>query len=362
MVLRAAPLVFSLTGVFVIENHCGGIAVDHAHLAHHFLRQGYYERALQEAERARREESVATRPRLLAALAHLGLEDVESAVEQMQGAIRIAPDNPRLFATLREICLQENRLDLARDVLRELRADFPDNWHVRAGLGWAYRGLDEEGAALELLEEAISPADNIDSGARDFALVQLGRIYLRQERFEDCAAVLQKALPGEDEEYTLLLLGECRLRQGLEEKAGLRFEEAMAASHAPAATASHIAMAYYGIGARQRAIEYYERSLRKEETPLTLNNLAWLYAEEGVQLERALDLSLRAVKSAPDNVVFLDTYAELLFLLGQRQRAIALMELALVMELPGGEQYDYLLAQLEKFRGGAAMPVLPETP
>ena len=360
--LRAAPLVFSLTGVFVIENHCAGTAVDHELLARHFLEQGYYERALVEAERARREESGATAPRLLAALAHLGLEDVESAVEQLRGAIRIEPDNPRLFATLREICLQEDRLDLSRDVLKDLREEFPDNWHVRAGLGWAYRELDDEEAALELLELAIAPSDSIDSGARGFALVQLGRIYLRQERFEDCAAVLQKGLPGEDEEYALLLLGECRLRQGLEEKAGLRFEEALAASEAPPATASHIAMNYYRIGARQRAIEYYERSLRGEETPLTLNNLAWLYGEEGVQLERALDLSLRAVKSDPDNVVFLDTYAELLFLLGQRQRAIALMELALELEAPGGEQYDYLLGQLGKFRGVAAVSGLPEAP
>ena len=301
-------------------------------------------------------------PRLLAALAHLGLEDVESAVEQLQGAIRIEPDNPRLFATLREICLQEDRLDLSRDVLKDLRAEFPDNWHVRAGLGWAYRELGEEEAALELLEQAIAPSDSIDGGARGFALVQLGRIYLRQERFEDCAAVLQKGLPGEDEEYALLLLGECRLRQGLEKKAGLRFEEALDASEAPAATASRIAMIYYGTGERQRAIEYYERSLRGEETPLTLNNLAWLYAEEGVQLERALDLSLRAVKRDPDNVVFLDTYAELLFLLGQRQRAIALMELALELEPPGGEQYDYLMGQLGKFRGVAAVSGMPEAP
>ena len=118
-------------------------------------------------------------------------------------------------------------------------------------------------------------------------------------------------------------------------------------------------MVYYGIGARQRAIEYYERSLRGEETPLTLNNLAWLYAEEGVQLERALDLSLRAVKSDPDNVVFLDTYAELLFLLGQPRRAIAMMELALELEAPGGEQYDYLLGQLGKFGGATEVSVLP---
>ena len=115
-------------------------------------------------------------------------------------------------------------------------------------------------------------------------------------------------------------------------------------------------------GGRQGAIEYYERSLLREETPLTLNNLAWLYAEEGVQLERALDLSLRAVKSDPENVVYLDTYAELLYLLGQGGRAVALMELALEMEPPGGEQHRYLIGQLEKFRGAAVVRVLPETP
>ena len=87
-----------------------------------------------------------------------------------------------------------------------------------------------------------------------------------------------------------------------------------------------------------------------EKSPIILNNLAWTYAEKGVQLDRALELSLRAVKSNAENVVYLDTYAELLFLSQDYKRAIAIIEQALEIEPPGGEHYDYLQRQLEKFR------------
>ncbi len=78
---------------------------------------------------------------------------------------------------------------------------------------------------------------------------------------------------------------------------------------------------------------------------MVLNNLAWTYAEEGVELDRAEKLSRDAVKSEADNVVYLDTYAEVLHLQGQHRRAMAIIALAIELEPEDGEQYDEDLRQ-----------------
>ena len=343
---------FSLVGVFVLENHCGNISIDHEKLALYLLENKHYERALIEAERAKREQNSASDPRVILALVHLGMGNIESAVDELQDAIRTNPNNQRLFETLREICLHEKRFDLAQNAFQNLIKDFPENSHIRTGLAWTYNKLEEYESALELLEDVIAQSDSLDTNVHHFALVQLGKIYLRQERFEQSVAVLDDALEliGDDV-LILLLLGECRLRQGYEETAQKRFDDAITISTNPASTTSHIAQLYYGAGFDSQAIAYYERAVMNgEESPIILNNLAWTYAEKGVQLDRALELSLRAVKSNAENVVYLDTYAELLFLSQDYNRAIALIEQALEIEPPDGQHYDYLQRQLEKFR------------
>ena len=82
----------------------------------------------------------------------------------------------------------------------------------------------------------------------------------------------------------------------------------------------------------KRAIEYYQRALsRAPRAPLILNNLAWTYAEEGMRLHYALELSLQAVKIEADSPVYLDTYAELLHRLGRHQHAIAVIGQARIL-------------------------------
>ena len=355
------PLLLSLVGVFVVENHCGRTPLDHQRLALHFLERGLYERALTEAHRARREDSSNSVARMVAALAHLGLQNVERAVAELAVAIRLDPDNPRLYATLREICLKEARLDLARDMLEGLFADLPDNWHVRAGLAWAYQGLNADESALRLLEGAVDPQEDLDGDVRRFALVQLGRIYQRQNRPDEAVAVLEEALlDNPDDIFLLLLLGECHLIRGDEALADQRFDAAVRGSGDMTSTATQVAQLYYNTGRRQRAILYYERALEGEASALVLNNLAWAYAEEGgTRIEKAIELSLRAVKSEADNVVYLDTYAELLYLQQRYQHAVALMRRALELEPEGGQHRVYLQGQLEKFRTAAGATAVP---
>ncbi|MEE2659651.1 MAG: tetratricopeptide repeat protein [Candidatus Latescibacterota bacterium] len=353
------PALASVAAMFVVQSHCNAPSVDHAQLAVHFLEREQYGRALREAERAVRERPDETHAHMISAFVHAGLDATEEAVQSIERALRLDPDDSRLFSTLRSLCADADRIDLARGLLQELRDEWgEDNWHVRVNLGWALRVDGEPKQALELLEPAVSEPDStLGEEAVVFAHIQLGSIYVELERFADAARVLEGALMLAPNDPRLLVsVGECHLRQGEGAIAEGFFERALDSAINLEAIASRIAVLHYSAGDRRRAINYYERGVRRRPSPLTLNNLAWTYAEEGIELERAWELSLRAVKSDVDNVVYLDTYAEVLFQLGHVSQAAAVIQRCLEIEPKAGEHYEYLEGQLTRFQTGAEEP------
>ena len=338
----------ALLGVFVIENPQCGVSADHRRLALYYLDQGHYEQALVEARRAVREDHADASSYLAMAMAQLGLAQPAEAVAALQQAILADPDNPQYYEALRQVCQEEGRFDLGRQALAQVLAAQPENHLAQANLGWVYAQLDDEAQARQWLEQAAA-----GDSTTTFAQVQLGRLYLRHRRFAEAAQVLEQALhrvPGDP--GLLLVLGECQLQQGHLEEADGRFAAALEHSKDPTATASQIAGLCYQQGLRRRAIDYYEQALRRgpqPPSPALLNNLAWTYGEENLELDRALELSLQALKSEADSPVYLDTYAELYYKKGQGERAIALMRRALEAEPPDGEQREYLNRQMQKF-------------
>ena len=343
----------ALMGVFVIENPQCGITAEHHRLALYYLDQGHYERALVEARRAVREHAESAPSYLIMAMAELGLERPEAAIAAIGQAILADPGNPQYYATLRQVCQEEKRFDLGRQVLDQVLAAQPDNHLAQSNLGWTYAQLDDEDRARQWLEQAA-----VGDSTATFAQVQLARFHLRHQRYAEAAQVLAQALrqvPGDP--AALLALGDCHLRQGAQEEARSRFAAALEHSDEPAATAGQIASLCYDQGLRRLAIEYYEQALGRgpqPPSPALLNNLAWTYGEENLKLEYALQLSLQAVKSDADNPVYLDTYAELLFKQGQGDRAIALMRRALENEPADSEQHQYLEGQMQKFQQAQA--------
>lgn len=80
------------------------------------------------------------------------------------------------------------------------------------------------------------------------------------------------------------------------------------------------------------------------------NDLAWLYAQKGEKLDKALPLIAEALKMDPDNDAYWDTKAEVLFRLKRFAEAIEI-EKSLISRNPDEEIYK---TQLEKFKKGFA--------
>ncbi|MCS7471230.1 hypothetical protein NZK35_31625 [Stieleria sp. ICT_E10.1] len=96
-----------------------------------------------------------------------------------------------------------------------------------------------------------------------------------------------------------------------------------------------------------RLIDHGLEQLRHFRTDATaLNNLAWAAAMNERRLDEALELSERAVLLEPDSVIYRDTLAEVLYLLGRTQEALAI-ESACLLDEP--DEW-HLHEQIEKYR------------
>lgn len=84
------------------------------------------------------------------------------------------------------------------------------------------------------------------------------------------------------------------------------------------------------------ALTSYERSIKLDPTNAgSLNNLAYFLADNDRDIDRAEGYALRAVKSEPDNPTYVDTYAWVLYKLGDYDGARRRIDDALALYKPG---------------------------
>ena len=99
----------------------------------------------------------------------------------------------------------------------------------------------------------------------------------------------------------------------------------------------------YKEGETDRSFKEYENSLYfLADNPLALNNFAYFLSEKGRDLEKAKKMSRRSLDLTDNNPTYLDTYAWILYKLGEYREAWEYMKLAL--ELAGedaDENEDY---------------------
>ncbi len=98
-----------------------------------------------------------------------------------------------------------------------------------------------------------------------------------------------------------------------------------------------------GQGQTTEAYTCYEAAL--QYTPsnyVVLNNYAYCLAEEGIELEKAEQMSRRTIEAEPDNTTNLDTYAWILYKMQRYEEALTYIERALEIDTePSEELYEH---------------------
>lgn len=336
----------ALMATFVIDNpHCGQYDVNRTQLAATYLENGQYDQALTELRRARREDENNITLYLFTALAHMGKGEDERALEALFEALSIDPTHTDIHSALRDISQETQRYAEVQLRLEKLCAQHPQNASLLSTLAWTKARQDDNTSAIALLDSATAIAPQLL-----FPRLELSRILLEMGNYTRAESELQAALRIQPANPQLLLaLGESQLQQKRIETADSTFQRALESENDNIAV--RIAQLYYGVNLRQKTIEYYERALAQvPNNAFVLNNLAWTYAEEGMLLDRATDLSLRSLKIDGENPVYLDTFAELLYMQGQYRHAFAAIRRALELEPENSDNWSYLQEQYEKMR------------
>ena len=94
-----------------------------------------------------------------------------------------------------------------------------------------------------------------------------------------------------------------------------------------------IADIQYGNNRVDEAFAAYDKALEMNANNYTvLNNYAYYLSQQGKNLERAAEMSLKTLKEEPTNATYLDTYAWILYLQKRYDEAKAYMELVLENE------------------------------
>jgi predicted O-linked N-acetylglucosamine transferase (SPINDLY family) len=207
------------------------------------------------------------------------------------------PDNFDAACLAGIVCLQQDRLPDAAELLSRAARTRPDVADVHANLGHALRGLGRFEEAAASLERAVQLRPNYP-----IAMNNLGLVRRAQGRIADAVACYQRAIGLQPNFlHAHMNLGNALLDAGRPADAARTFRAAMGlAPHNPDAQAG-LAAALEAAGDAPAALVNYEAVLRRQPNHVTtLVNLASLLKKQN-RLDDSLALLRRALGASPNS-------------------------------------------------------------
>jgi tetratricopeptide (TPR) repeat protein len=227
----------------------------------------------------------------------------------------------------------------------------PANARGLIGMAETAMAQNRTDAAFALLQAEADKAPK-----RADLQVALGDLALRAARYDLALATFQKVLrqteKGSASQGDLYVrIGETYNRMGDAPAAIQALQKAREALPNNVAVLSTLAVVLDGAGRKAEAGENYEAALRLDPNhAASLNNLAFLLAETGGDLDRALTLAQHARQLMPDQVEVSDTLGWVYLKKGMGEPAIEIF-LDLVAKSPDRATYRYHLAMAYHLKG-----------
>jgi tetratricopeptide (TPR) repeat protein len=153
--------------------------------------------------------------------------------------------------------------------------------------------------------------------------LQVANSYIKARAWQDIVDLLQPRYKGfpRDVRYPLFLgFAYTQLQRTTE--AIQSFEQCLTLDSSMTDAWSNLGMLYNAVGKHSRSDSAYERALILDSTSAVVNNnYAYALSERGIHLERAKNMSTRALYAEPNNASYLDTMGWILFKMGVYNRA-----------------------------------------
>ena len=227
----------------------------------------------------------------------------------------------------------------AIEELKVVLRDRPNELRVRDFLGLLYEEMKDYDLAIQAYRTNVQ----IDPTFFD-SILHLGFVSYRLKRNEEALSYLDQAVklsPTRPEPYLLLGLTYFQMKEYQQAKA--RLEEGIAQDPSNAELHFNLGTAYDKLDRFDEVVKAMEQALELDpEHADALNYLGYSYADRGINIEEAVELTQRAVAIKPHNGYYVDSLAWALFKVGRTDEALEMMQRAVALVSDDPVIYEHL--------------------
>jgi len=241
---------------------------------------------------------------LIRASALMGQRDLKTAREELNTIFQLSPENNDAYYLRAMIDYSEGKLKEAEDAFKKLYNSKPMDARGLLGMVEIAMAQNRPAEARTLLEKEMT-------NTKDPRIVRLAlaNVHVRSGEYDravqEYQVLLEKAPDSED---LNLRMGETFLRARKLPEAMRHFEKASQVNPQNPLPLLKIAVIYELTNEKSKTKPIYEKILKiAPDNPIALNNLAYMMAESGIDLDQALTYAQRAKQKMPNNPDVADT-------------------------------------------------------
>jgi tetratricopeptide (TPR) repeat protein len=283
---------------------------------------------------------------LIRSSALLVMGDKDKAHQEINYITKAYPQNSEARYQEAFLAWEDKDFKRAEQLFSELNTSNPDD---HRGLGGLTEALVSEGRmtdAIAVVQKGIQKEPQ-----RGDLKLFLAHLDMRAEHYDDAIGIYKALLDKEPKSPSLLFqLGETERRKGDLNASIDSFRRCTQESPNSTACLLQLGLLMDGTGKREQAKPIYEQILKIEpDHPVALNNLAFIKAEEGTDLDQALTMAQRARQKAPASPDIADTLGWIYIKKNMSEDAVRVFT-DLVQKDPGNPtfHYHYGMALLQK--------------
>ena len=241
---------------------------------------------------------------LVRASSLLAISDKDKAQEELNFISKTYPTNPDAKYLMGSLAFQQKDFKKAQDTYTALYKEYPKDLR---GLGGLVQSLTAQNNFAEAAKE-VDKALAADPDRVDLKVMR-GNLLIANEHFDDAIKAFQELVDKDPKNANLLFrLGESyRLKGDLNTAIDVIRKATVAAPNDPGPL-MQLGLLMEGTGKRDQAKPIYEQILKiMPDHFVALNNLAYIKAEEGTDLDQALTMAQRALQKQPGSTDIADT-------------------------------------------------------
>lgn len=372
----------------ILEQQAGVSALVSEQKVEIYQRQGNTKKVISELEKLIAENPENTRYYSMLAKVYMENKKEKEAVKLYNNIKEIDPSDPYINISLLEYYENKKDYDKAFDELIEAINNKNLDFNTKANIYeyWFNKHQDAKDIDQQALRAGNAFLVNYPDNKMGYLV--MASYHINKQEYQPCSVMAQKALEYDHTnyaawQYLVICDGALRANDSLKKHSveALQFyptqpifywyagvshaldkQDAEAISYFEKGRKfvtdknalmdfdSYLGDLYHSVGETEKAFQAYDRVLNQDpDNVLVLNNYAYYLSLRKEDLDKAKAMALHAVELEPNNAIYLDTYAWVLYQKGEYKAAEAQMEKAVkLLKSPDKTYYQHYADILDK--------------